>query len=312
MIITENGVNNMYDFKDKNRNVNRMVDYMYTRSLGMFSYSGLPDTIPEVELEKILQMFGYGFFYEHNGELYVFHGSLTGEHDIYNNPTEINVNNLYLNLNDTIKLENGVLIKNDDLMLGLNPLFEKYNYMLNENEISMILNTINSRIQNLMTASDDKTRESAQKFLDKVESGELSIISESQILEGLKVHNVQNNNSQSMINLIEFQQYIKATMYNDIGIDLNFNMKRERLISGEVEQNTDILFPLVNQMFKNRQHALEQVNKKYGTNITVEYSSVWKHRNLDEPEPELELEPETEPEPETESDEVGDDDENTV
>ena len=289
-----------YEYTNKIRNIRTMNNYMFAKSLGMFDYSGLPESIPESVLEDMLQKTGYAFICKHNNELYAFTGNLTGkEKDVYGRPTEIIINNTGLDFNETVKISDGVLIKNDDYMLGLSDVFEKYNTMLSENEISMMLNTVNNRIQNILSAGDDKTKASAEEFIKNVGKGHLGIIGESQILEGLKIHNAQSNNSTSVINLIEFQQYIKATMYNEIGIDLNFNMKRERLTSGEVAQNTEMLFPLVNQMFLNRSNGVDELNEKFGLNVEVEYGSIWKQRESTDETPIIDEPIETDETPET-------------
>src|SRR5699024_6008075 len=91
-------------------------------------------------------------------------------------------------------------------------------------------------------------------------------------------------------------------MYNEVGIDLNFNMKRERLNSGEVSQNAEMLFPLVNNMFRNRKEGIEKLNEKFNLSVTFDYGSIWKKRddeNVKESEEVIESE-ETEETEETE------------
>ena len=53
-------------------------------------------------------------------------------------------------------------------------------------------------------------------------------------------------------------------------------MKRERLNQNEVDLNTSILIPLADDMLEERQKAVKKINEKYGLNITVDLSSVWK------------------------------------
>lgn len=62
-------IEQIYDVRDKIRNVQYYVDLTLNRTLSMFNYSNLPDTIPEIELEKILQLHGYGIVTEHKGDL---------------------------------------------------------------------------------------------------------------------------------------------------------------------------------------------------------------------------------------------------
>ena len=78
-----------------------------------------------------------------------------------------------------------------------------------------------------------------------------------------------------MIQFIELHQYLKGSMFNELGLNANYNMKREALGAGESGLNADILFPLVDDMLANRQECLDEVNKKYGTNIKVDFNSTW-------------------------------------
>lgn len=269
----------MYDYLDKKKNIQILNLYMLNKTLSMFEYEGLPESLPEKELEKQLQKHGKTFIYEHDSELYALNGTRGGEVDVYGNGTDINLSNPALKLAKTVKVDDGVYIKNDDLELGLVHLFNRFNTLLNENEITMVLNNINNRVQMLLSAGDDETRESAEQFLDKLVKGELGVIAENRVFEGINVHNSSNTSNQSITDLVEYHQYLKANLYNEIGIDLNHNMKRERLSSDEVALNEEHLFPLVNNMLENRMEAVDEINKKWGLNITVNYGSIWKKRS---------------------------------
>ena len=52
-------------------------------------------------------------------------------------------------------------------------------------------------------------------------------------------------------------------------------MKREAISEAESAQNDDTLIPLIDNMLRCRQDGIEEVNKLYGTNISVELDSVW-------------------------------------
>ena len=278
-----------YDFRNKEENVNNFIRYMLVRTLQMFKYKGLPETIPQKELEQLLQVQGYAFITEHDGEIYAFSGSLGGVPGVYGEPTEIIIANPALKFNKTLNLEKeGVLFNNDDMRQGLIPLISKYATILNENEITMILSTINKRVNNLISVSDDNTADSAKKYLDGLEAGKIGYIMENRLYESLKAKTISETNSTRLVDLIELQQYIKASLYNELGLNSNFNMKRERLIKPEVEMNASSIYPLVDNMLHCRQEAVEKINVMFGTSITVEFSSSWAKR--EEPEELEELE----------------------
>ena len=71
------------------------------------------------------------------------------------------------------------------------------------------------------------------------------------------------------------QQYLKASQYNDLGLNANYNMKRESLNSTESQLNDDALMPFIDDMIANREEGLDQFNKMFGTNIKVKKSSAW-------------------------------------
>ena len=269
-----------YKYDDKAKNISFSNRYTLAKTLSMFDYEGLPDTIPEQELERILQEKGLAFIYEYDSELYAFSGTLSGSKDMYNRYTEININIAKEHTVKTVKIDEGILFLNDDYSLGLLPLIEKYNSLIIENEISLMMYNYNSRIQKIISASDDITKESADSYLKDVIDGKLAVIGESKLLQDLKVQGGNIATGQSLTDLIEYNQYLKASLYNEIGIQANTNNKKERLITAEVEQNKELLYPLVNNMFTNRVKAVEELNNKYGLDVSVEYGSIWKYRNV--------------------------------
>lgn len=264
-----------YDYKEKEKNLTAYNAYTLIKTLSMFEWENLPETIPLRQLELLLQTVGYAFITKHKGKLYAFYGGLGGVPDPYGYPTEFVVSNPALNFSKTFKLTEGVLIHNDDLDLGLMPMMNRYNSMLVENDINMVMNGYNTRTQRLITSTNDKTKQSADKYLEGIVKGEISSIGESALFEGLKLHSVSGDGGSNITSLIENQQYLKASLYNELGLSDNYNMKRERLTEGETEAGEDSNFTLVYNMYKNRVHAVEQINEMFETEIKVSFGSVW-------------------------------------
>ena len=59
-------------------------------------------------------------------------------------------------------------------------------------------------------------------------------------------------------------------------------MKREAINEAEATLNEDILQPTIDNMLECRQDALEKVNSMFGTNITIEFNSIWKQNKKEE------------------------------
>lgn len=266
-----------FDFRDKGRAIDQHVLYMLDRTQSMFKWSGLPDSIPQRILELYLQINGNVCFYQYEGTLYVFTGGLGGEPDVYYRPTLYTVANPALRFSKALEIDKEcVIMPNDSLYRGLLPLFERYSTMIAETELSMTLALVNTRTTAVISASDDRTKASAGKYLEDLRDGKQGIIGENAVLEGVKVQPyAASGTSNYLINLIEFMQYTKASWFNELGLNANYNMKRESINSGESQLNNDALLPLVDDMLNARQLAAEKVNAMFGLSLSVSLASSW-------------------------------------
>lgn len=266
-----------YDYKDKGRCNTGHIAYMLNRTQNMFKWDNLPDTIPQRMLELYLQTNGNVCFYKYQGNLYVFTGGMGGPPDVYYMPTIYTIANPALDLSVNAKIgDDCIVMPNDSTYTGLLPLFSRYATGLTEVELSMRIALINSRLSAIISASDDRTKASAEKYLADLEAGKQGVIGESAFLEGVKAQPYGNTaNSNTITNLIECEQYIKASWYNEIGLNANYNMKRESLNSAESQLNNDALLPLVDDMLRCREKAVQDVNNMFGTNVSVSLASSW-------------------------------------
>lgn len=272
-----------YDFTNKKKCAENHIRYMLCRTQSIFKYDGLPDTIPQRNLELMLQTNGNICFYKHNGEMYVFVGGLGGEPDAYYMPTLYTIANPALNISKNLKIGiDCVVMPNDSMYIGLLPLFNRYATALVENEISMNTASINSRIVALISAQDDRTRSAGEKFLKDIADGRTGVIAENTFLDGIKSQPYGTSANNTITNLIEYEQYLRANWFNELGLNANYNMKRESINSGESQLNNDMLSPFIDDMLRCRELALEKVNEMFGTNITVSLDSSWKQNVVEE------------------------------
>lgn len=261
---------------DKRLSARSYINYMLIRLQKMFKYENLPDTIPREMLECFLLQSGSCFVTKVNGKLYAFQGTMGGEPDPYYRPTLYIVANPGLKYNKTLDLwKDGVLMRNDSLWLGLFPLMARYATMMSENLVTLRSADVLLRVVAMLTAPDDKTRTAAELYLRKLEKGEFGVIGENRFFDGVKLQSPPSNNGSYLTQFIELQQYLKASFYNEIGLNANYNMKREAIMEGESSLNEDSLLPLCDEMLRCRQEDVARVNAMYGTNISVNFDSAW-------------------------------------
>jgi hypothetical protein len=262
--------------KDKDTAVTSFIARALAQTQSMFVWSGLPDSIPAKELERMLQTGGDVFVTQVENTLYALQGGKGGEVDAYGRPTLYTVANPALKLNKTYNIQaDGVLIENDPNGDSLLPLLGKYAVLYTDGLISLNTASVLTRITMLISASDDKTRQSAEEFLRKIIDGDFSIIGENAFFKGVQMQTAPTTNSVYITQLIELVQYYRASMFNDLGLNANYNMKRERLNLGEVSMNVDVLLPYVDGMLRERTEAAQRINEKYGTEISVKLGSSW-------------------------------------
>lgn len=275
----------LYQITNKRNNLNDIVNTMLNKTLTMFEYTGLPDTLDPIIIEKQLQKKGYTVIFKYKNNLYSSVGGLSGqEKSPYNEPTETIINIPAFNLSKKYTLnKDAVLIKNDDLMQGLLPIITKRGTQLVENEISMLLNDYNYRFPFLITAGSDQSINNAQNFLNQIIEGNLGVIAENSFLQDIDVKTASSVASNRFSDLLEYQQYIKGQLYNELGLSSLDNMKKERMITDEVNANNDNIFPLIDNMYRNRQEGFKMVNKLFNGNIQVSKGSSWEDKEQQRP-----------------------------
>ena len=142
----------------------------------------------------------------------------------------------------------------------------------------MLLADYNARIQTLISAGTDQTIQDAQNYINQIIDGNLSVIGENSFYQDLKTHNPSQNAKENFQDLIAYQQFIKSDLYNELGLSSLNNMKKERLITSEVDDQTDQIYPYVDNMLRNRKEGIEMVNKLFNGKVAVDFSSTWKDK----------------------------------
>ena len=269
-----------FDVSTQDLSLDKLTEYYIKdtliRTQKMFKYNNLPKTIPKEQLELLLQRNGYAVITKVNGELYAFYGGLGGEPNAYYLPTIATVANPALKFSKSMVIDKEcVVIKNDVMFMGLMPLIQSTSYLLAQADISFKYALINGRMKAIVTAPNDETKASLDEMFRQIEKGSsLKVVVDDDLMNELKVSPYGTNDNG--IDIIELKQYIIGSFYQKLGIQSNFNMKREALNSAESALNDDILYPLIDEILEERQKGIEKINELYGTNISVELSSIWK------------------------------------
>ena len=274
--------------KNKDLLIDTYIKRFFIRTSQMFEYKNLPETIPQRELELIIQFCRVAIFTKKDDKLFVFYGGLGGQPNEYYQPTQAIVSNPYLKFSDVLELDDyiksdkkidAVIVWNDSAHMGMFPLFSQYAELLAECDLTTRYALINKRFMNILTADNDNTKESIRTMFEQVDNGTgFGIIVTKNLVNELNVTGIDMGikGSMDLKDINETKQYILGSFYNDIGLNANFNMKRESINESEADLNEDALLPLTDDMLQCRKIGVDAINKLFGTNIEVDYSSSWK------------------------------------
>ena len=275
-----------YDYSNKENLINDLVRWGMNAASSMLEFENLPETMPERDIKRLLQINGFMVVPRPeylDGKLYAFRAGLGGEPDPYYMPTMAVISNPALQFNKELKIGEGVfLIKHDPYLAGLTPIIRQWATMTAEADLSIYMATTLSRDPFKLAAKGERAYAEAKEYIDNLVAGKMDVIKEPSFFdEAVRSLSASQGNlsSRMLTDLIEVKQYLLANMFwNKLGVNSNYNMKRESLNSAESQLNDDALLPYPNIIVKTIQGDLDKLNEAVGSDIKVRLGSVWGDR----------------------------------
>lgn len=263
-------------------NLQYYFNSLLTKTMQMFEWEGFPDTVNIDYLNILLLTEGTAcIIRDNNNELRCFMGNAGGKSDIYYRPTIYTIANPIFSKTATIGKECAVCCNSSvdywGNSGGLYQLLITTAQMLADNATSLNIIQKNARLSPIITADTPTVKQSVDIVLNDMYLGKPYHCVDTSLIDEVKVNYLVNSNTgnDSITKLIELQQYIIANFYHAIGINSNYNLKRERLISDEIEINNDCLQVNISNMLKCRQDFCEEVNRLFNLNCSVKLGKEW-------------------------------------
>ena len=277
--------------KSKEEIFRALCDDMLARTIKMFEYRDYPETFSPWAYEMGLQQQGFIILWQGsptNGKpagLYALRGvGLGGVLDDRYLPTKAVGANPYLDITIDEDLDSPSVYWawNDSRFMGLAPINNLYASLLADSFVSLRLKLVLQRAPAFPVASDEDEKKEAERFLSELDEGRLGVIGRKSSLEklvggeGFSTKPNLGDGSNSLKELIEVIQYLYAQWNIKLGLNDNYNMKREALNSTETSVNEDTLYTLIENMLDQRKTDIEKINAKFGTSIKVDLAGEWK------------------------------------
>ena len=259
-------------------------DYILRLLYKAIIIKNVPETVSETFLKMILFTQGKICFLdgveigEKAEQLLALNCSRAAEPNVYYIPRQVLVTNPRLKksyqLTPGKNCEVVYLSETDKYNLsevngGLFNLIERTATMLADNDISLNIAQKNTRLVNLIAADTQNTVDSITATIAKMYDGDPSIVVKSSLIDKLQgVPIMQNSSSNSnLLELIEVNQYVLAHFLEQIGICVHDQMKRERVITGELNDNLTFAFLSVEDIIYSLNQGFEKVNARWGTEL---------------------------------------------
>ncbi|MBO6029853.1 MAG: hypothetical protein J6Q22_00090 [Prevotella sp.] len=208
----------------------------------------------------------------------LLNGALGGKRNEYYRPTEIIIDNPVLGDIRCVNDKEGKMIyltPHDRLHTppmgfgGLSDLIGSTAQLLADNTSSINVAQINGRVLAVYSAGNQQEAIAAELVLKEMYGGQpYKVIHGQNLLSKFDVNPIASTVTGTMLKeLVELRQYIHAQFWNAIGIDANFNMKRERLVSAEVEANATSIKVPISTILSELNAGFDVCNEIFGTDI---------------------------------------------
>ena len=251
-----------------------MFYYLSLKELAMstFEWTGLPDTINARFLEKILFESGQAVYFNDEviGDI-ITNVSAASEYNYNDIPierTSYTQQGYYRNLN----INNSVIIYNNMIRTSSESIARLYAYKIYDLDMSIM---VNARAQKtpVLIECEESQRLTMLNLYKQYDGNEPVIFGNKGLSsKGLKV--LKTDAPYVSDKLYELKTNIWNEALTFLGIANVSNAKKERMIVDEVVRNLGGTISARFSRMNMRQTACEEINKMFGTNITVRFKDV--------------------------------------
>lgn len=281
---------------DKDALIRKYFADALKKILTMFKYEKIPETISPRTIELFI-LSGSARVFRKDDKWYVANGNQYGVNNFDYLPPDAILTNVGLNFFKSRKIayewnkedvkkdiEKYVfVVPNDELFWGLFDEIQTYAEMQTECLLTLKFILYNNRIPVVANVMSDETKTSFENFYSDIVDGKtFNAISGTKLLDSIKSFDVAQFNQHTtnqLKDVIECMQYLKASFENNIGLNANYNMKRESLNDDEIALNDDNLLPSIDEMLKCRTKIFDLINECSGEEIfKIDLDSAWKNR----------------------------------
>lgn len=136
----------------------------------------------------------------------------------------------------------------------------------------------------IITAKDEQTKTAAEIVLKKIYGGDISCIMLSNLLDSIAISYAPTaaNAANLLKEYKEQAQFHLAQFFHAIGINSNYNLKRERLTTTEIDADEQALLVNIADMKYCREKGIKEFNAMFNGGASVTLGDEWKRETKTE------------------------------
>lgn len=259
-------------------------DTLYNVLVSMFEYSGLPDTLRQEFIEGLMITQGTCGVMEYEGKLYTGPGGYCG--NVYNFlPTEYQITVTGINSSSLRgRVDEKVAVGWNNATMHPDLLLMQYAATLTEVDVSERVNLIFSRFLRIPKVKDQKEKTAVEESVKAIMDGRFSAVVSDNIREIL-TETDKDNKFLDLVDVKEVDKLQYLNQYRDniikrffqiYGQGMQSTAKLAQQTNDELHGNDTVSMIIPYQRLYYRKKFVADINRLFGTDISVDFSEAWK------------------------------------
>lgn len=252
--------------------------------ISMFEYKGLPDTLRPELMESLLMTQGTCGIGEYKGDLYTGTGGYTGQ--VVNYIPEDYFITLVGMDESTIRGKAGkeIAVGWNNAIASPDWLILQASNILTEIDVSERANVLFARYIRIPKVSDQKEKVAVEASIKAIVEGRVEAIVSDNVKNILTDEPIENQfldlvdvkNINCLQYLNQYRDNIIKRYYQTYGMGMNPTSKMAQQSVEEINSGTTVSMIIPLTMLAKRKQWVDDINRIFGTNITVDFSEAWR------------------------------------
>lgn len=249
---------------------NSLLQEFYNLAINRFKWEGLPFGLDSETLERCLIDEGLMMFYKDKSKGFFLLPCMgTRDINVYGKMTEYEIKGINGTFQGKKKLEEGVLLKNNPLAKPEKDILESYARKIDSVGMTMEVNLFQQCIPKIILGNED-TKLTARNLIDQIQKFKMVVIGKKAVMQSLTTSDILDTSAPYLLDKLQiFKQQLYNELLTKLGINNTDIMKKERVVTSEVDSNNELIKTLLDLMYDMRVKFCEEVKEKFNYEISV-------------------------------------------